>query len=155
MIIISHRALLDGPDLDRENSPWAIDDVIRKGFDVEIDVQVKDGIPYLGHDGPVYPISWSFLSDIEDQAWIHCKTIDALDLVIENIGCSRVFFHDKDDCVVVNDRIWTYPRPLPLTENSICVLPEVVFGVDDMVEKVYNSRCAGVCTDYPLKFKLT
>ena len=155
MIIISHRALLDGKDEDRENSPWAIDDAIRRGFDVEIDIHVKNGIPYLGHDEPVYPISWSFINDIKDKLWIHCKTIEALDLMMDNIPYAAYFFHDKDDCVVVKDYIWTYPRPLHLGSNSICVLPEVVFGIDNMVEKVYNSRCAGVCTDYPLKFKLT
>jgi hypothetical protein len=42
--------------------------------------------------------------------------------------------------------IWTYPRNLPLGKNSIAVMPEMVPGWD-------ISKAAGVCTDFPHKYK--
>ena len=41
MKFISHRGNLDGPMKEFENHPDYINDAIKKGFDVEIDVRVK------------------------------------------------------------------------------------------------------------------
>ena len=54
MIFISHRGNLDGLNPDRENSPDYIDEAIKLGFDVEVDVRTKDGQLWLGHDEPQY-----------------------------------------------------------------------------------------------------
>ena len=54
MIIISHRGNLNGIDLERENNPYFIDDCISKGFDVEIDLRIKENKLFLGHDFAQY-----------------------------------------------------------------------------------------------------
>ena len=61
MIFISHRGNLDGLNPDRENSPEYIDEAIKLGFDVEIDVRTKDGELWLGHDEPQYKVSEMWL----------------------------------------------------------------------------------------------
>lgn len=150
MFVISHRGLLDGPDKNLENHPDQIARALNADFEVEVDLRIKDGKPFLGHDEPQYEVTNLFLYD--PRLWIHCKTVEALDYYIENINYSnRFFFHDQDDAVMVSGYIWTYPRRLPLTYNSISVLPELVYSLEDMIDN--TSVCAGVCTDYPRLFR--
>ena len=49
MIFISHRGNINGNNF-LENNPDYISETIGKGFDVEIDLWVKKGQLYLGHD---------------------------------------------------------------------------------------------------------
>jgi hypothetical protein len=77
MIIISHRANLNGPDKQSENNPEQIKKVISEGFNVEIDLWKQDDRIYLGHDSPEILINDSFLFDISNSLWIHCKNIES------------------------------------------------------------------------------
>ncbi len=79
MILISHRGNINGKNTEKENHPDYIDDAIKLGYDVEIDIWVIDGNFYLGHDGPQYNISLDWLSDRIDRLWIHCKNIEAIE----------------------------------------------------------------------------
>ena len=56
MILISHRGNLNGPFQD-ENNPTKIEDVILKGFDVEIDLRILNSEFYLGHDTEDFKVS--------------------------------------------------------------------------------------------------
>jgi len=149
MLIISHRGLLDGPDINLENRPDTIEKSIKEGFDVEIDLQIINGLPFLGHDGPTYPISIEFLR--QDKLWIHAKTMEAANFASKYIPFSSWFYHDKDDCVIIGKKIiWTYPKKnLPLYDNSIAVLPELNYTD----EEIRAFTCFGICTDYARKFK--
>ena len=73
MILISHRGNLDGVNPDRENSPSYIQEAISSGFDVEIDVHWCGNGIWLGHDGPECEVPISFLEEIKNGVWIHCK----------------------------------------------------------------------------------
>ena len=61
MKIICHRGNLNGPNPLTENNLRQIDVCIEKGYDVEVDLWVGDGI-WLGHDGPQYPITKEWLT---------------------------------------------------------------------------------------------
>ncbi|NBO78762.1 MAG: hypothetical protein EBV27_03855 [Actinobacteria bacterium] len=54
MRIIAHRANINGPDKDNENSPAQILRAIDSGFDVEIDVRIVDGQILFGHEVMTY-----------------------------------------------------------------------------------------------------
>ena len=54
MYFISHRGNTLGPDISKENSVDYINDAIKKGYDVEIDVWFEKENFYLGHDKPTY-----------------------------------------------------------------------------------------------------
>ena len=60
MKLIAHRGNITGRNPDEENSPDYISQAIQKGYDVEVDVWLMDGI-YLGHDKPQYETSIDFL----------------------------------------------------------------------------------------------
>ena len=57
MILISHRGNLSGPNPLRENTANYIDEAIKKGFDVEIDIWENEGDFFLGHDEPQHKLS--------------------------------------------------------------------------------------------------
>ena len=61
MKVIAHRANIDGPNPQTENSPSQIKYAISKNYDCEIDLWYTDDKLYLGHDFPQYNIDLSFL----------------------------------------------------------------------------------------------
>ena len=62
MKIISHRGNIDGVNTDTENDPNQIDKVIHMGYDVEIDLRIKDDRLFLGHDYLQYEINIEWLN---------------------------------------------------------------------------------------------
>jgi hypothetical protein len=119
-------------------------EALHKGYDVEIDLWYIDGVLSLGHDGPEYPTDHAFLSQI--GLWIHCKNIMALSFMADD-DYFNVFYHANDDVTLTSfGYLWTYPGKL-VFGNSIAVMPEMVKG--------WNIKGAyGVCTDFPLKYKI-
>ena len=144
MILISHRGNITGPDQSEENRQDYIESALNKGYDCEIDVWFVKDKWYLGHDEPQYLIERSFL--LTKGLWCHAKNIDALQGLLElAITC---FWHEDDNHTLTsNGFIWTYPG-LPLTNKSICVMPE-------MRAKVYQKydNCAGICSDYVERYR--
>ena len=58
MKVIAHGGNLNGPNANEENRPSYINNAIKSGYDVEIDVWYVDNKWYLGHDDPRYHISY-------------------------------------------------------------------------------------------------
>lgn len=137
MIKIAHRGNIDGPKPEYENSPAYIQDALRLGYDVELDVWLIDNDLFLGHDNPEYAVNIEFLRN--KKFWCHCKNIDALQYLLqENIRC---FYHDVDDATLTSDGyIWTYPSR-SITQKSICVMPE-------RDNWIIPEAAAGFCSDY-------
>ena len=143
MKVISHKGNLNGPNPSTENSIPAINIALYHGFDVEIDIWYKNNNWYLGHDKPKYLIDESFLQN--KKLWCHAKNLDALNLMLKNnkIHC---FWHQNDDFTLTSKSyIWTYPTK-EIKDNSIIVLR----SKKDKVPK----KCFGVCTDFPLTYKI-
>lgn len=142
MILISHRGNINGRIIDQENKPDYIEDTIRLGFDVEVDVWFKDGEFYLGHDEPQYEVDYKFL--INEKLWCHAKNIDAVLEMKKYV--IHYFWHEEDTIALTSKNyIWAYPGKQPI-KRSIAVMPEL--HNDDI------SQCIGVCSDCILKYKL-
>lgn len=137
MKIISHRGNLNGKNVELENNPTYILKAISLGFDVEIDLRVKDNHLFLGHNLPQYKIDQSFLEDNKEFLWIHCKEIGALDK-IKNISGLNYFSHDKDDFVLTSlNFVWAmeyidYPDAIKV----------------DLDATMYKPGQLGICTDF-------
>jgi hypothetical protein len=144
MLIIAHRGNTNGPNPERENDPNYILEAKNKGFDVEIDVWVIDGIFFLGHDIPQYKTNIGFLK--QSNFWCHAKNLAALEELLKE-GCC-VFSHDKDDYVLTSKcHIWAYPG-MKLSSETICVMPERgKYNIEDLC------NCYGICTDYTDLYK--
>jgi len=145
MNLISHRGNIDGPRLDKENSPNYINEAIETGYDVEIDIWFVNNKWYLGHDNPTYEIKYNFLFD--SRFWLHAKNGEAFyKLLNDKNYYFNVFWHTNEDWILTSKKyIWTYPNKI-LYPNSICVLPELGY-VGEL------DKCYGICSDYVLRYK--
>jgi hypothetical protein len=143
MKLISHRGNINGKIIEAENRPDYIDDTIRLGYDVEIDLWVVDGKIYLGHDSFQYEINDEWLNERIDKLWIHCKNVESLNW-IKNTSL-HYFWHENDTLTLTSKNyIWVYPGKQPIV-GSIAVMPEI-FN-DDV------SSCLGVCSDFIQNYK--
>jgi hypothetical protein len=144
LIKIAHRGNTIGRNLERENHPLYIEEVLREDYAIEVDLWCDSGnILRLGHDKPTYEIPVRFLYKYSHRLWIHCKNIESLLYMRGNLPDLNYFFHDSDDVVLTSKGfLWHYPMKGPFGHNSICVLPE--WNGD------YNNVpiCYGVCSDY-------
>jgi hypothetical protein len=140
MILISHRGNLIGPNPLKENSLQYIQEALDKGFDVEIDIWLNDGIFYLGHDVIQYEVTLDWLNKRKNNLWIHCKNIEAIEWFNGSLETYNYFWHQEDTVTLTSKSfIWAYPGKQPIN-RSIAVMPEI-FN-DDL------NSCIGICSDY-------
>lgn len=154
MRIIAHRGLLEGPDQSCENYPDQIRQVIKEGFDAEIDLRVIEDELWLGHDEPQYKINLEWLKRFAMHLWIHCKNLEALQYCF-NIPSLNYFAHDHDDYVVTSKGyVWAYPGK-PGGKFTVLVMPEHKAMLDQVIEDYNMDVIApyGVCTDFALKVR--
>ena len=146
MILISHRGNINGPIPEAENRPDYIEDTIRLGYDVEIDIWLEGNMLFLGHDEPQYEVSIEWLQCRRKSLWIHCKNIEAV-VYFNSIIKDKYnyFWHQEDTITLTSHRyIWAYPGNQPI-KNSIAVMPEI--NNDNI------SECIGICSDYIQNYK--
>ena len=142
MRVIAHRGNLNGPSA-YENAPDHLLRAINAGFDIEVDVWYVNREIWLGHDSPEYLVDSSFIEDIAQRAWFHCKNEDAL-FYLKDMGM-HCFWHNIDNYTMTTDGIiWAYPG-MKVNHMSIAVMPE-------SVEEADISMAYGVCTDYPYEY---
>jgi len=122
MILIAHRGNTTGPNPSRENHPDYIDEAIKKGYDVEVDIWYNGDVDEcefkLGHDTPRYNVDWEWLVDDMrvDRLWLHCKNVWALQELtyrrsIRRRGSYLNFFaHERDTVAMTsNGYLWWTP----------------------------------------------
>jgi hypothetical protein len=148
MKLISHRGNIRGPIQELENSPEYIETALTLGFDVEIDVRIKDSKLFLGHDEPQFELSIDFLEKYYLKLWLHCKEIKVIEKFneLDPSGTNLHYFWHENDAVTLTSKgiIWAYPGKQPIV-NSIAVLPEI--NDDDV------SKCYGVCSDFIMNYR--
>ena len=142
MILISHRGNINGRIEEAENRPDYIENTLRLGYDVEVDVWFLNVKFYLEHDEALYATNKLFLSN--PRLWVHCKNVEA----ILELKHSKVhyFWHENDTITLTSQEfIWAYPGKQPI-KNSIAVLPELN---NDNID-----NCIGICSDYIENYKI-
>lgn len=147
MRYIAHRGLIDGPNINIENHPDALEKSWRYEYDCEIDVWVLGNKIVLGHDGPQYEVSKQFIVDNASKSWYHCKNFGALNFFSDQRFMGfNYFWHEEDSFTLTSyGYIWTYPnKKNELGDLSICVLPELYMPFDSS----RDIECAGICSDY-------
>ncbi len=142
MIKISHRGNLYGKNKSRENSPDYVIEAINAGYDVEIDFWVIGNKMYLGHDEPTYEVDMYFINSYIKKLWLHCKNLEALDLVLSMPKYYNAFWHQEDNfTITTNHFIWTYPG-MPVKSKSILV------HTDMPSKEILGLDMAGICSDH-------
>lgn len=123
MIFISHRGNLKGKNIDIENNPHYILNLIPK-YIVEIDVwKTNDGL-FMGHDYPQYKITESFLYNNSNNFIIHCKNDNALFYLNDNR--LHIFYHTNDQFTISNKNIiMVNPISKTIYKKGILMMPEL------------------------------
>jgi hypothetical protein len=159
MKVIAHRANLDGPNPQTENTVKAIKECLDFGYDVEIDAQAMDGHNVLiGHDEKTERLNLLEFPKHSENLWFHAKNIEvAMDLITKKLLYSYrydIFMHDKDECVFThNNFMWQYPTHKTMKGRNVLVsvMPEWNFkGPTDFFE-LFDYYA--VCTDHPKIFQ--
>lgn len=142
MRLISHRGNLTGANPELENSVPYIEAALKKDFDVEIDIWMREDQLYLGHDEPQYEIDFDFLFENKNKLWIHCKNIEVFSHLAWTYNTLNFFWHQTDDYTLTSSGwIWAYPgKMVSKPSKAIAVMPEH-YGI-------VISKFAGVCSDY-------
>lgn len=149
MKLISHRGNINGKNPERENSPDYILEALQQGYEVEVDIwytwkDVDKFGWFTGHDEPTYEFNMIEFVPYFDKMWFHCKNLESLSRI--NEWDTHYFWHQEDDYTLTSKGfIWTYPNK-PLTNNSICVLPEDNYPL-------WNFSCYGICSDFIEKYR--
>ena len=143
MIIISHRANLNGPNKNLENNPKQILEVIKR-YDVEIDLWRINSELFLGHDNAQYKINDSFLNLNKDKLWVHAKNLDCIAYLFNTD--LNWFWHENDKFTLTSkNNIWCYPGTY--ISNGITVV------FNDSKKCDIPNYCLGICTDYPTNYR--
>jgi hypothetical protein len=148
MKFIAHRGNYKGRNKELENHPDYIDEAIKAGFDVEVDVWLTAAGFKLGHDEPIYLTDRQWLLDRKNNLWCHAKSVDALIPLLEvDLHC---FFHDEDDVTLTSKNyLWTYPGK-HLTKKSIAVMPSMLnwnLNKNSDIDWVKGRDIFGICDD--------
>ena len=142
-ILISHRGNIEGPKPNLENSPKYIENAIKLGYEVEIDVWIKENQLYLGHDNPQYHIQIDWLDSLKSKVWVHCKNLEALVYFTGSWRDFNFFFHENDLGVLTSlNYIWS----THIVDRGILVMPET-FNTEPV------PKTLGICSDYIKKYK--
>jgi hypothetical protein len=140
-LFIAHRGNTNGPCPERENEPGYINEALEAGFDVEVDVWVKDHQIFTGHDAPQWTVTLDWLSVRKDRLWCHAKNLAALEFLLEH--GFHAFSHDEDPYVLTSRGIiWAFPGR-PITARTVCVMPERASYSPEALEKAL-----GICSDF-------
>lgn len=146
MIYISHRGNLNGIIHERENSPAYIQECIDAGYECEIDLRMKDGVPHLGHDTPDHPVSVEWLGSRADMLWIHVKEYEALVWLMEHLPSAKFFCHEGDRYTLTSNG-WVWSHDLHNLMTSKCIVPLLS---KESVQSYSQNGFGAVCSDYIL-----
>jgi hypothetical protein len=156
MIYIAHRGNIDGPNPSRENDPDYIDEALKLGYDVEVDVWFDRDLGWwLGHDTPVYNMPEHFLTS--SNLWLHCKNAAALHGLVttHHYHANLNFFWHQDDHYTLTSKqyIWCYPGyDLDGLADKTCainVLPEYLpENSTSPWADIIIDGFGGICSDY-------
>lgn len=142
--LYAHRGNLFGPKPELENTPDYIDQAIKFGFNVEVDVWLqKDGNLYLGHDKPETIVTFEYLFLRHDSLLIHAKNIEAL-LYLSSRTRLNVFYHTDEHTVISsNGNIIFHPQHYP----DVVVPADCIYSMPELSsKKLYPYK--NLITDY-------
>lgn len=127
--LYAHRGNLFGPKPELENTPDYIDQAIKFGFKVEVDVWLNsDGNLYLGHDKPESLVTFEYLFLRHDNILLHAKNVEAY-LYLSSRTRLNVFYHTNEHVVLSsNGNMIFHPDNYPsaiVPINSIFSMPEL------------------------------
>lgn len=138
-MFISHRGNLIGRNPALENSPAYIDQAIKSGFHVEIDVwATDDSSVWLGHDKAEHHMFPEFLTSRREVLICHAKTVESL-YVLKDLGM-HCFYHEDPSPVTMTSwgSVWCAPSTITSSYSVVCVNDPYTYNYDLIVAGIYS-----------------
>lgn len=146
MKLISNRGNVDGVDMELENTQVYVQEAINKGYDVKIDLWVKDGKLYMGTYEPKAPLDIDWLERNHHKLWLQCRDIEVISKFtsLDSSGHNIHFFWHDTDKVSLTNRGYMWCEPGEIVPGGIVYQP--VYS--DNIEGFF-----GVCSDNINQYK--
>lgn len=143
---IAHRGLVDGPNPALENRRGKIEGlVVEEGKVCEVDVWFLQGEYWLGHDGPMEHVDFSWLLKHKDRLLIHTKNVEAFSsftFLRSHGGYDFHFFYHGTEDVVFTSRGIVIPYP------GIDVYPGWIHMMPESALPKNNYGPVAICSDF-------
>ena len=155
---------MNGPAPARENQVWAIEQCIKLGYKVEVDLWTYEPIDdsgyrmYLSHDEPTgkigdnatrIDINW--LLENQHQLLIHCKNKEAIEYTMSELD-GEWFVHEQDRWSGTSDsHLICYGKQCDIVDDHriLLMMPEHHnIEPKDIPKGIY-----AICTDYVERYK--
>jgi hypothetical protein len=141
MRFISHRGNLRGRIPDRENSPDYIDEAIKTGCMVEIDIRRIGGALFFGHDYPQLVADPTWIEERKDWLLIHLKDFHAAKGIRDSW---HTFCHVNDPFTLTSrGKLWMHDLSLTPDENTI-----VPLMTKELVNAYGYRNIYAICSDW-------
>ena len=90
MKLISNRGNINLIQKEYENRPSYIETAINLGYDVKIDIRVKNNKLFLGEFEPQYQLDINWLEKFHTRLWLHCKDFVVIEKFNELLNYHRI-----------------------------------------------------------------
>jgi hypothetical protein len=126
---ICHRGNLQQKFVPDENKPDLLEQRIREGYSVELDVWYQKEKYWLGHDEPQYEVEFEWLMKNLESKYIHCKNGETFAHLLSKCGRlgynANVFYHTNEDYALTSrGHIIVLPGK-SLLHGSVNMMPEM------------------------------
>jgi hypothetical protein len=137
-VFIAHRGNVAGPEPEFENKIIYLKEAYSMGFGIEVDLQIYDGVLYLGHDEPQEPVDYEFL--MQPYVFCHAKTVETMQVLMSaGLHC---FWHEEDKLTLTSQGyMWCYPGVYPVHPKAIWL------DLQGAQTPEITSNIMGVCGD--------
>lgn len=142
-IIIAHLGNIDGRQPKRENTLTYLNEALKAGWHICVDVVFRNGGFCLPNERGMTPAPPAFFS--KQRVWCRTRDADTLDALC-NVG-AHAFFASTDPMTLTSSQfVWTLP-PANLSPRAIACFPELTDA--DWLERF---EPAGICTNSPAQY---
>lgn len=146
LIFVAHRGNISGRKVNRENEPSYLQEALKLGFAVEIDVRYYLGKIFFGHDYPQYEV------DLDQAPWrdnlsvfYHCKDIQTLDYFTQHQKCSCFFYQDGPGITTIANGFGIGGEPLHWSYKYY--VRNGITMIDYPGDAICRYDVAGFCSD--------
>lgn len=139
MKLISNRGNITLAQKEYENRPSYIETAINLGYDVKIDVCIKDKKLFLGADEPQYKLDIDWLKKYNSKLWLQCKSIEVIQKFneLDHSGSHLNYFWHENDTMTLTSKCYIWGKEA--IKGGICISPEL--------NNIDIKTCYGVCSD--------
>lgn len=141
-ILIAHLGNQNGPNPEQENRLKYVQEALKAGWHVCVEVIFYQGSFLLPFDGGFNVAQPGFFSN--QRVWSKCQDGETIDALC-NIGAHSFLVNDAGPTLTSAQFVWT-PAPRELSARSIAYLPESSPGWLEQYEP------AGLCSDFPMQY---